>query len=534
MRIRPLYTALLAATTTLCGCGDFLERSAQDLVIPTEVSQYKELLQGEGYFKNFNSKTYFLNYMTDDMQYVDYKGSEALTSSYVTALRGVYCWLHDIENDEFTDGLFAWGYEQVLAANTCLDALDDMDGDSDDKAVLEGQSLFQRAYAYFILVNAYGYKYTGDNADLGCLPLRLDPTPSSEPYERASSRAVWEQIEADATRAVQLLDGYTPVSKYEINQYAAELLLARVKLYMEKYDEAEQWASKLLDQKASLYDISGKLTVEPSGSRSADNIGFLDYDSNPEILWNFCDRDDSEAYSLYSSMITRENIGFRISQPYPGDYEGTLLGSYLPDVNRTADDQADRRRSFFFNLCAVYAADYEDSDFAEYGSWYVEYIYVNLMEYYSLAYNSQILKYDSKDSNNTLQQAFRTAEAYLILAEAYARQSSPDVEKSLSYLNTLRRNRIAGYADLASADFSTTEALVDFIFDERRREFCFDECHRFWDLKRYKQPELKHEYSDGETYVLSQGDEAYTLSAPQLERDFENSIVNRRPVRAAQ
>jgi len=307
MKIRPLYTALLAASAMLASCGDFLERSAQDLVIPTEVSQYKELLQGEGYFKDFNSNTYFLNYMTDDMQYVDYNASEVITSPYVTKLRGVYCWLHDIENDEFTDNLFSWGYEQVLAANTCLDALDDMDGSDDDKAVLEGQSLFQRAYAYFILVNAYGYTYAGDEADLACLPLRLDPTPSSEPYERVSSRVIWEQIESDATRAVQLLDGYTPVSKYEINQYAAELLLARVKLYMEKYDEAEQYASKLLDQKSSLYDISGKLSVEPSGNRTATGIGFIDYDSNPEILWNFCDRDDTEAYSLYSTMITRKH-----------------------------------------------------------------------------------------------------------------------------------------------------------------------------------------------------------------------------------
>lgn len=534
MRFKPLYTAILAASTMLASCGDFLERTAQDLVIPTEASQYKELLQGEGYFKEFNSHTYFLNYMTDDMQYIEYQADEQYTNSAVTQLKGVYCWLHEIENDEFTDELFSWCYEQILAANTCLDALDDMAGSDTDKQVLEGQSLFQRAYSYFILVNAYGYKYTGNNADVACLPLRLDPTPSSSPYTRESSRVIWNQIESDITRSAELLKDYTPVSKYEINYYAALLLAARTELYMEKYAEAEQFASTLLELKPDLYDISGKLSVEPSNSTTAASVGFIDYNSNPEILWNFCSRDDATAYSLYKPNMISEHIGFRISQAEPDGDEGTIIGAYAADIDRTTNDQADRRKSFFFNLCAYLHADYEDSDYAEYGSWMIDYMYAQLYGMPAMAYDSGILKYDPKDSNNTLQQAFRTGEAYLILAEAYARQANPDAAKAIGYLNTLRRNRINGYTDLAQSDFSSNDELVKFIFDERRRELCFEECHRFWDLKRYDQPSLTHKYLNNETYVLSQEDEAYTLSAPQLERNFDNSIVNRRPVRAAQ
>lgn len=533
MRIRPLYTIILTAGTMLTSCGDFLERSAQDLVIPKNVAQYKELLQGEGYFKEFNSNTYFLNYMTDDMEFISYQADRPFINSSVQKLRGVYCWQQEIETDEFTDGLFAWGYKQVLAANTCLDALGDMEGTTEDKAVLEGQALFQRAYAYFLLVNAYGYTYTGDKADVPCLPLRLDPTPSAKPYKRVDSRTIWNQIESDITRSTDLLKSYTPQNKYEINGNAALLLAARVELYMEKFAEAEQYAANLLDRNGKLYDISGKGVVEPSAVRSEDHIGFLDYNSNPEILWNFCERTDAQAFNQFTPNMMTESEGFRISQPEPYDYKGTLLGSYNKDIDHTSDDKADRRKCFFFNLGLYTHSSYDDSDYAAYGGpeGILSFFGTSMPAY---CFDAHILKYDENDSQNTLQQAFRTAEAYLILAEAYARQSSPYATKALESLNTLRRNRISDYTDLTPADFSSNDELVNFIFDERRRELCFEECHRWWDLKRYNRPELTHRYQNNETYILGQDDEAYTLSSPLLERSFDNSIVNRRPVRTAQ
>ena len=39
------------------GCDDFLERSSQNLIVPETVKHYKELLQGDGYFKDLYEKT---------------------------------------------------------------------------------------------------------------------------------------------------------------------------------------------------------------------------------------------------------------------------------------------------------------------------------------------------------------------------------------------------------------------------------------------------------------------------------------------
>lgn len=524
-------------TTTLCvlfvlsSCNDFLERSAQDLIIPSTVAQYKELLQGEGYFKDFNNKTYFLNYMTDDMEYIDYQVEGLYTNSDVEIYNYIYCWMKEIENDSFTDGLYAWLYSQVLVANTCLDGLDKAKGTEDEKNVLKGQSLFQRAYAYFILVNTYGYPYNSASVENECMPLRLDPTPSSSVYKRESSRVIWEQIEKDIQQAAELLYTYVPKNNFEINGRAALLLASRVALYMEKYTEAEQYADRLLTLYNKLYDISDKGVVEPSSTRTADYIGFIDNNTNPEILWNFCATSSRNFSDQFDNLTLREVQGFRVSTSEPEKNEHSLMDTYLPDINKTIDKFADKRRAYFFNISAYFANDYEEHQNYEMFSALLMFGYLELWPGY--LYNNQPLKWDKNDSKNTLMQAFRTAEAYLNIAEAYARQANPDTDKALYYLNKLRENRIANYRNLTMADFSSTEELVQFIWDERRRELCFEECHRWWDLRRTTQPELKHKWTNGETYTLKQGDEAYILSIPQLERNFDTGIINKRPVRIA-
>ncbi len=529
---------LYKLATTLCilfassSCSDFLERNAQDLIIPSNVAQYKELLQGEGYFKDFNNKTYFLNYMTDDMEYINYGVEGNYASSDIEIYNYIYCWMKEIENDAFADNLYAWAYSQVLVANTCLDGLEEADGTENEKNALKGQSLFQRAYAYFLLVNTYGYPYNSASADNECIPLRKNPTPSSDVYARESSRAIWEQIEKDIQQAVDLLKGYPPpTNNFEISEQAALLLASRVALYMEKYTEAEQYAGQLLKINNQLYNISDKGVVEPGGTRTSKYIGFIDNNTNPEIIWNFCETSSRDISEQFNNLGLYENEGFRVSTSEPEKNEHALMDMYLPENNKTENNFADKRRSYFFNISACLANDYEDHE--NYGAFSTFLMFGYLEMYPSYLYNNTPLKWDKHDSNNTLMQVFRTGEAYLNIAEAYARQANPNTEQALYYLNKLRENRIANYRNLSMSDFSSTEELIQFIWDERRRELCFEECHRWWDLRRTTQPELRHKWANGETFILQQGDEGYTLSAPQLERNFDTSIVNKRPARVA-
>lgn len=80
--------------------------------------------------------------------------------------------------------------------------------------------------------------------------------------------------------------------------------------------------------------------------------------------------------------------------------------------------------------------------------------------------------------------AIRTAEMYLIRAEAYARQASPNIAAGAADLNALRAQRITGYVN---ETFASASELANAVLEERFKELCF-EGHRFFDLKRNNLP----------------------------------------------
>ena len=150
--IRKTTTYFIALAALLCSCSDFLERSAQNLVIPTTCSDYTEILQGEGYFDDLLQYGVWLDLMTDDMEMFTPMQDNALPYT-LNRYRYVYQWRDELEipDEGFNDELFGYLYSQVLLANTCLDALPHIEGTDEEKDILRGQALFHRAYAYLLL-----------------------------------------------------------------------------------------------------------------------------------------------------------------------------------------------------------------------------------------------------------------------------------------------------------------------------------------------------------------------------------------------
>ena len=74
------------------------------------------------------------------------------------------------------------------------------------------------------------------------------------------------------------------------------------------------------------------------------------------------------------------------------------------------------------------------------------------------------------------------------------------------------------------------DELLEFVRNERRRELCFEEAMRFWDLRRQGMPELKHKWYSSwdkyETYTLPQGSKNYVLSIPRSELDYNNGCYD--------
>lgn len=518
----------------LVSCDDFLKQTSQNLISPTKVVEYKELLQGEGYFQDFSTYARFINFMTDDMEYINYPGSAPSTSSYINMYQNVYCWSQEIENDNFTDGWYGYLYSQVMAANVCMEYLDEVSGTDTEKEVLRGQAAFQRAYAYFLLVNTYGEPYNSSNLNELCIPLNLTATPSIGYYSRNTVGEVWEQIKKDISLAVSCLQNYQESSNFEINYNAALLLAQRIALYMEDYDQAIEYGDMLLARMPDLWDISelgpmltcSKLSSD-GPSVTGQTEGFINRSTNCEIIWNFGSNNNTYK-NAYNVLGMSDTELFRVTNYLPTNlsHEGSLMSCYEGEKDKLTQGGMDNRKYYYLMPCR--------NKYVEDGYWSPMSITVKmyLQTLYNWGYTPYYIKYESL--TNTLDQAFRTAEAYLNQSEAYVRKSSPDISKSLSYLNTLRRHRIKDYVELSTSDFSSNDELVGFIFDERRRELCFDEVHRWFDLRRQGCPQLVHYWQGDMRFVLHQGDGGYTLAIPAKERDFDASIPNPRPSRTAE
>ena len=131
---------------------------------------------------------------------------------------------------------------------------------------------------------------------------------------------------------------------------------------------------------------------------------------------------------------------------------------------------------------------------------------------YFSARNMRIYQYRERNADEE-RCTFRAGEFYLIAAEA-ANELNEQGE-ALQYLKKLMEKRYTAkkYPDYSSAlDGLAQDALREEIANERRRELAY-QGHRWFDLRRTTQPELKKVY-EGEEFALEQGDERYTMRFP--------------------
>ncbi|HEY8387831.1 MAG TPA: RagB/SusD family nutrient uptake outer membrane protein, partial [Parasegetibacter sp.] len=422
-----------------------------------------------------------------------YGGSTAISLKAQKA-EFAYKWAQDIEDltGTFTDNFFRTMYKGILVANTCLEAVDGAEGTEAEKRILKGQAYFTRAYSYFVLANFYAQAYNEASPDDPGVPMILATTPSLNGYNRGTIKEVWDVITSDIESAISFLKTDTQNrSFYEINYKAALLLATRIYLYMENYDKVIDYGEEFLTLNPALKDMSNTTTlISPSAATQAFMYPF----TNPEVVFTFGRISSAAAEGTYQYITYEAALLAHMVLSASYDVPGDLISTY---------EANDRRLPHWF--------------YPPQGGF--------------IAYPSYTpMKLNPRDGTQT-SQFFRSAEVYLNLAEAYARKTSPDNAKTISYLNQLRSKRIGSYVNLTSGDFANQQALIRFVWEERRRELCFEEFHRWWDLRRTGQPRLEHKWNT-ETYVLQEKDPAYILNFPREELEFNPELVpNLRPQR---
>ena len=141
--------------------------------------------------------------------------------------------------------VWRWYYAQIKMANDIIAAIDPETENETSKGYL-GQAHIVRALDYFNLAQAYQFNYVG-NEDKPCVPLVLETTTTGD-NPRASVAEVYEQVYYDINRAVELLDGYSRPAKNFADKYVALALRARINLVCQRYDEAYEDATTVINE----------------------------------------------------------------------------------------------------------------------------------------------------------------------------------------------------------------------------------------------------------------------------------------------
>ena len=491
-------------------CEKYLEEMPQNKLKPSTTADYNELLNN-GYI-NAQIMPY-LDVLSDDVEMLpENQVTGGATLNMSNEMMGAYMWRNAHEESmPGNDIAFEKLYQSIFYANVVLDGISDALGVVLDGEIIQrtrdnikGEAYALRAYSYFYLVNLYAKYYDPKSGDVDAgVPLTLTAGAEDKAYTRHSLKEVYELIAADLEKAVTLMEK-NPIPKDEKLKFtaiSAQALLARVYLYMHRWDEAIAHAKAVIAKNPTLFSL------HPYGETltSANNVATIFLDPVlPENGEDYLRKENANVLFLSG-----------VNELVPSISCSYAFVSYM-SANRDLADQFepdDIRRYYFL----------QTFDFIGYAPLYpasrkltcVKNRYMNLIESYMSIMTQMTGKYS---------RVIRTEEMYLIIAEACASKENSDLQNAVEYLNQLRvvKFRENKYIPLRAADF-TPQSLLDFIALERRRELCF-EGHRWFDLRRTTRPAMERVGYNNEVARLAKDDPRYVLQIPQRELDVNPSI----------
>lgn len=264
-----------------------------------------------------------------------------------------------------TSGLWSMGYVMISRCNNVIDNLEGKE--SSDVSIqdinnLKAECLFLRALAHFDMVRLFAlpYKYVKDNQGslkeaqkLG-IPYVYHTDPDARP-ERDNVLTVYENIVKDLKDAETAMDpSYTRSGakdkKAVVSLPAIQALLSRVYLYMGEWQNAADYATKVINNEAyKLYEADdyGSVWTQDTGGSEVIFENYIDltnysnldcsYMTYPEGAYGDCIASPS-LIALYEDGDVRGDLYRQDKQQTEGlwwtlKYEGKGLST--PDANNT-------------------------------------------------------------------------------------------------------------------------------------------------------------------------------------------------------
>lgn len=305
-----------------------------------------------------------------------------------------------------------------------------------------------RALAYSELLKCYCKAYDPATAseELGVVLRKHYSEP--EAAVRSSLEESYAFVLEDLARAEELfLEENNGYSSAFMTQGVAFALRARVALYMQDWEAAIDYATRVIDLK-EYYSLSSAKQMYSAESSFYDYM--WQYDVGTEILWRIGFTETS-----YGGALGQVFLNFNVDYYY--FYPDYVPAQWVLNLYESSDL---RYNSFFYNATTGYEHAL---------SWPL------LVKYYG---NGELIS--KLIYHVSMPKPFRLSELYLIRAEAYCRQASPNYSAASKDLITLREARFSSGGALSlSAD-----NYLQQIANERVREL-YMEGFRLHDLKRW-------------------------------------------------
>ena len=406
-----------------------------------------------------------------------------------------YIALLPMEGAESEEGeVYLYRYSETEDGTPVLDNI--VDDDAYEKLeAYKGEVYFARALAYSELIKCFCKAYDPATAkdELGVVLVSSYSNPGE--MKRASLYDSYQFVLNDLAKAYDYMEpeeGTTLVASdyYDspyFNEFTVQALMARIYLYMQDWDNAIKYSSKLID--SDLYLLSSATTVYTN------DMSYYDY------MWKY----DASTETIWKVGFLPTSYGGKLGQVFLNFDEISYRPDYVPGqaALNTYEGNDLRYVSFFQDMPTGYAHGL---------------VWPLLVKYYG---NMEFVS-NYRIYHVNMPKVFRLSEQYLIRAEAYCQKE--DFAKASADISTLRQAR---YQTYGSATL-TSENWLDEIDKERLREL-FMEGFRLQDLKRwgkgFERKPQEQSVRDGSSLKIEAGNPLFVWPIPQHELDLPGSAI---------
>ena len=451
------------------GCEDFLVEKpllgASDNII---LSNYKGLNSATAGVYTFIASTewYGADYLLNSemrsgngKRNLDYQSGRSI---------GAYNWNYSPSG---TSAFWGRAYQVVAAVNKVLENLEGKavgEVTEQDLNNLKAECLFMRAFAHFDLVRLYAQSYTSKSTPLG-VPYVKTTDPTLKPA-RNTVAEVFDFIVEDLLEAEKVIDpNYKRTGvvdpKATVTLPAIQALLSRAYLYMEKWQECANYATKVINNKSFTMWEADDL----------EKVWTVDVPTNGEVIF--------EMYGARSNSFDGywEGIQWMTS---PGGYGDCATSADLVSLYEDGDVRRD-----------LFKSPDDDPDL-----------------YWTKKYNGK--GKGTPDTNNTI--ILRLSEMYLNRAEALVNGANIAGVSAVNDLNVITSNR--------GAETYKSAGRED-VFVERRKELAW-EGHLLFDLSRLGRPLERNDYTgDAINKNIDYPNYKWALPISQAELDVNPNLV---------